>query len=113
MNIMGMHIDYGGMPSIRLSVRGSDTITVARANQSGRVRIRSVVEVGGEAKREYAPLDFELETIIPDANVATRQALMDYAGQVCSQREAETGNALTDDWSILPQGQLIYLESYF
>ncbi len=113
MNIMGMHIDYGGMPSIRLSVRGSDTITIARANQSGRVRIRSVVEVGGEAKREYAPLDFELETIIPDANVATRQALMDYAGQVCSQREAETGNALAEDWSILPQGQLIFLESYF
>ena len=113
MNIMGMHIDYGGMASIRLSVRGSDTITVARANQSGRVRIRSVVEAGGQPQEEYAPLEFDLEVIVPVVNVATRQALMDYAGQVCSQREAETGNALTDDWSILPQGQLIYLESYF
>ena len=113
MNIMGMHIDYGGMPSIRLSVRGSDTITIARANQSGRVRIRSVIEVGGQPKEEYAPLEFDLDSIVPGANVATRQALMDYAGQVCSQREAETGNALADDWSILPQGQLIFLESYF
>ena len=29
MNIMGMHIDYGGMPSLRLAVKGADTITVA------------------------------------------------------------------------------------
>jgi galactokinase len=113
MNIMGMHIDYGGMPSIRLSVRGADTITIARANQSGRVRMHSAIEVAGEPADKFAPLEFDLEDIVPAENVGTRQALMDYAGEVCSQREAQTGNALTDDWAILVQGQLIFLESYF
>ena len=39
MNVMGMHIDYGGMPSVRMAVRGADTLVVARAAASRRVRL--------------------------------------------------------------------------
>ncbi len=113
MNIMGMHIDYGGMPSIRLSVRGADTLTIARATQNSRVRIRSILEVAGEPADKFAPLEFDLEDVVPAENVGTCQALMDYAGKVCSQRKAQTGSALSADWGIMPQGQLIFLESYF
>ena len=38
---------------------------------------------------------------------------MDYAGQVCRQRLEDTGSALAGDWSVLVEGQLVYLESYF
>ena len=51
--------------------------------------------------------------MLPKARVAERQALMDYAGQVCRQRLERTGSALASDWSALVEGQLIYLESYF
>ena len=113
MNIMGMHIDYGGMPSMRLSVQGADTITIARAGDSGRVRIRSILRVPGEKVDKFTPLEFSLEDIVPEENVGTRQTLMDYAGKVCSEREARTGSAQANDWGILVQGQLVFLESYF
>ena len=113
MNLMGVHIDYGGMPSLRLAVRGADTITVARASTGGRVRLRSEVAASEGAPDRFAPVEFELADILPSESVRTRQALMEYAGRVCSQREARGGPSVVDDWGILPQGQLIFLESYF
>ena len=126
MNIMGMHIDYGGMPSLRLAVKGADTITVAGRGPtaSGRIRMKSILRSplgapatepgGGEGgDSDFDSLDFDLADLLPDDDVGNRQALMDYAGRVCSEREAATGSAVDDHWGILPKGQLIFLESYF
>ena len=112
MNVMGMHIDYGGMPSVRLAVRGADTLVVARADDR-RVRLASFLRSSGAPIDRFAPIELDLEDILPKARVAERQALMDYAGQVCRQRLEDTGNALAGDWSALVEGQLVYLESYF
>ncbi|MFA6112026.1 MAG: galactokinase family protein, partial [Candidatus Latescibacterota bacterium] len=111
MNIMGVHIDYGGMPSIRLAVRGRDTLTVARANPDGAVRLSNVLRYEGEPEERFAPVSFDLTAVLPAENVGTRQALMDYAGRVCAERQARTGRAQVDDWSVLVQGQLVFLES--
>ena len=113
MNVMGMHIDYGGMPSVRMAVRGADTLVVARAVASRQVRLASFLRSPGAAAGRFAPIEFDLGTILPKACVAERQALMDYAGQVCRQRLEHTGSALARDWSVLVEGQLVYLESYF
>lgn len=113
MNLMGMHIDYGGMPSLRMAVRGADTLTVARANADGRVRLRSLLRVEGEAEEPFAPVEFDLAELVPAENVGTQEALLAYAGRVCRQREAQNGSAQATEWEIMPQGQLIYLESYF
>ena len=51
MNVMGMHIDYGGMPSVRLAVRGADTLVVARAASSRRVRLASLLRSSGASAR--------------------------------------------------------------
>lgn len=111
MNIMGVHIDYGGMPSIRLAVRGRDTLTVARANPDGAVRLSNVLRYEGEPVERFAPVCFDLSAVLPAENVGTRQALMDYAGRVCAERQARTGRAQVDDWGVLVQGQLVFLES--
>lgn len=127
MNIMGMHIDYGGMPSLRLAVKGADTITVAgrcpTARGSRRVRMKSILRspmdsatepgAGERGDSDFDSLDFDLGDLLPDEDVGNRQALMDYAGRVCSERERTTGSAVDDHWGILPKGQLIFLESYF
>lgn len=113
MNVMGMHIDYGGMPSVRLAVRGADTLVVARAAAGGRVRLASFLHSRGVPANRFAPIELDLSAILPKARVAERQALMDYAGRVCRQRLERTGSALAGDWSALVAGQLVYLESYF
>ena len=116
MNLMGMHIDYGGMPSLRLAVRGADTLTVAGrtpgVEPGMRVRMGSVLRVPGESA-QFEPLDFDLAALLPDENVGTRQRLMDYAGKVCAEREATTGSILDRTWGIMPKGQLVFLESYY
>lgn len=106
MNLMGMHIDYGGMPSLRMAVRGADTLAIARPNPGGQVRLHSLIRVQGEVEDRFAPACFALEDIVPAEPVATRQALMDYAGRVDKSR-------LEPGWAVLPQGGLIFLESYF
>ena len=113
MNVMGMHIDYGGMPSVRIAVRGADTLVVARKASSRRVRLASFLRSPGAPADRFKPIEIDLATILPKARVAERQALMDYAGQVCRQRLERTGSALASDWSALVEGQLVYLESYF
>lgn len=121
MNLMGMHIDYGGMPSLRLAVQGADTLTVAGGARAGgrggqergmRVRMGSILRVPGESA-DFEPLDFDLAELLPEENVGTRQVLMDYAGKVCAEREARTGSILDTTWGIMPKGQLVFLESYF
>ncbi len=106
MNLMGMHIDYGGMPSLRLAVRGADTIAIARPNADGQVRLHSLMRAAGEAEDRFAPANFSLSDIVPTEPVATRQALMDYAGRVDRSQ-------LAAGWAVLPQGGLLFLESYF
>jgi len=114
MNVMGMHIDYGGMPSLRLAVRGADTLVVARAApESRKVRISSVLHASGDAEDRFAPIELDLDEILPTERVVERQALMDYAGRICQERLVTEGSALADDWSVLIAGQLVYLESYF
>ena len=108
MNILGMHIDYAGMPSLRMAIRGADTVTVARATDQGQVRMRSVTDDGVT----FPSLDFDLAQIVPVENVGTREGIMVYAGEVCGRREAETGSVLDAGWGIIPQGGLIFLESY-
>jgi galactokinase len=110
---MGMHIDYGGMPSVRLAVRGADTLTLARANKSDVVRLCSHLYYGGEKVNRFEPFELRLSKIAPTANVGTREALMAYAGMVCRRRLEQTGSAQNDHWSVLVMGQLVYLESYF
>ena len=113
MNAMGMHIDYGGMPSLRLAVRGADTLVVARKMQSRRVRVSSLLRCPGEAENRFAPIEIDLDQILPTERIYERQDLMDYAGRLCQQRLEQTGSALADDWSVLVEGQLAYVESYF
>ena len=114
MNIMGMHVDYGGMPSVRLAVRGADTLVVARASEgSMQVRLSSRLRCAGEPEGRFEPIEIDLPSILPAERVNDRQDLMDYAGEVCRQRVEKTGSALADDWSVLVGGQLVYLESYF
>ncbi len=113
MNVMGCHIDYGGMPSIRMAVRGRDTLTVIRQRDDGRVRLCNVLDYPGEPADRFAPIEFELEPLLPAERVAARQALMDYAARVCAERQARTGRSQVDDWAVLVQGMLIFLESYF
>lgn len=113
MNLMGQHIDYGGMPSVRMSVRGADTLTLARANDEGKVRVCSHLEYAGEATDRFAAFELVLSEIAADENVGTREALMHYAGQICQRRLQETGSAQDHHWSVLVAGQLVYLESYF
>ena len=114
MNIMGMHVDYGGMPSVRLAVRGADTLVVARASEgSMQVRLSSRLRCAGEPEGRFEPIEIDLSSILPVERVNDRQDLMDYAGEVCRQRLQKTGSALADDWSVLVGGQLVYLESYF
>ncbi len=112
-NLMGMHIDYGGMPSVRLAVRGSDTLTLARPNKNGVVRLCSHLYYAGEQVDRFEPFELTLKNIMPTVNVGTREALMAYAGMVCQHRLEKTGNAQNDHWSVLVSGQLIYLQSYF
>lgn len=113
MNVMGCHIDYGGMPSIRLAVRGRDTLTLVRARPDDRVRMRNVLRYPDEPADRFAPIEFGLRAVLPEENVGSREALMHYAARVCNERQAHTGKAQVDDWSVLVQGALIYLESYF
>ena len=113
MNAMGVHIDYGGMPSIRLAVQGRDTLTLARAREDGKVRMSNVLRYPGEPEEKFAPIEFDLGEILPEENVGDRLKLMDYAAKVCNERQEKTGELQVNDWSILVQGQLIYLESYF
>ena len=108
MNVMGMHIDYCGMPSLRMAIRGSDTITVARAGVGDRVRLRSLLENGSR----FPDVDFAMREMVPTADVSTREGIMTYAGEVCSRRELETGSALDSHWDIIPEGGLIFLDSY-
>ena len=118
MNLMGMHVDYGGIPSLRMAVQGADTITIAGAPAPGadssRVRIRSVLQVAGQARVDFDPIEWDLSQVVPAAgNVGTREAIMDYAGRLCDERERATGRAVDDGWQVLPLGQLVFLESYF
>ena len=110
MNIMGMHLDYGGMPSLRLAVQGADTITVARSAR-GRMRLRSFL--GDSMVERFASAEFALQEFLPTENVGTPRSIHDYAARVCREREANTGGANADDWHILPRCGLIFLESYF
>ena len=112
MNIMGMHIDYGGMPSLRLAVRGHDTVTVAAARDDDRVCLHSIYQGGRGAAQVFEPVDFRLSDMASAEPLASRQDLMDYAGTVCTRRERETGNTMDDHWGILPRGQLVYLDSW-
>jgi galactokinase len=112
MNIMGMHIDYGGMPSLRLAVKGHDTVTVVRQRDDDVARLHSRYE-GPEGDRDFDPAEFSVrELASPDPLGDSRQALMEYAGQICTERERQTGSTIDDSWSILPQGQLVYLDSW-
>ncbi len=112
MNIMGMHIDYGGMPSLRLAVRGHDTVTVAAARDDDRVCLHSIYQGDRGAAQVFEPVDFRLSDMASAEPLASRQDLMDYAGTVCTRRERETGNTMDDHWGILPRGQLVYLDSW-
>ena len=112
MNIMGMHIDYGGMPSLRLAVRGHDTVTVAAARDDDRVSLHSTYQGDRSASQVFEPVDFRLSDMAPAEPLASRQDLMDYAGALGTRRERETGNTMDDRWGILPQGQLVYLDSW-
>ena len=112
MNIMGMHIDYGGMPSLRLAVRGHDTVTVAEARDDDRVSLHSIYRGEEGAGQVFEPVRFRLSDMAPAEPLASRQDLMDFAGEVCTRRERETGSAMAGDWGILPRGQLVYLNSW-
>lgn len=113
MNVMGCHIDYGGMPSIRMAVRGRDTLTLLRARHDSRVRLQNVLSCPGEPPGRFPPIEFDLGDILPAENVGDRESLMNYAARACNERQARTGVSQVDDWAVLVQGQLIYLESYF
>jgi len=111
MNIAGMHIDYGGMPSLHMAVRGHDTVTIAAARDDGVVRLRSLYR-DEDALERFDPVEFQLTDLCPATPIDSRQALLDYAGHVCAQREQATGSSFDDGWAILPQGGLVYLESW-
>jgi galactokinase len=112
MNIAGMHIDYGGMPSLHMAVRGHDTVTIAAARDDDLVRLRSLYQDDDGAEQVFEAAEFHLTDLCPDTPIDSRQALLDYAGHVCARREQATGNSVDDSWSILPQGGLVYLESW-
>ncbi len=115
MNLMGMHLDYGGMPSLRMAVRGADVITVAgrQEGSSGTgVRLRSIGERAGAAD-PFPAVELDLRDIDPGRDVRSREAFIDFASGVCSRREQETGSSLAADWGVLPRGQLAYLSSRF
>ncbi len=112
MNIAGMHIDYGGMPSLHLAVRGHDTVTIAAAREDDVVRLRSLCEDEDGVARSFDPAEFRLADLCPATPIDSRQALLDYAGHICARREQATGSSFDDSWSILPQGGLVYLESW-
>ena len=86
MNAMGMHIDYGGMPSLRLAVRGADTLVVARKMHSRRVRVSSLLRSPGDADDSFAPIDIDLDQILPAERVCDRQALLRYISSSSSTR---------------------------
>ena len=110
MNMMGMHLDYGGMPSLRLAINGRETVTIARPRQERRIRICSVVESGG-TDPQYPPAQFDLEQCMPQDRVGTPERFKRYAVDVCNARA--TAGARTSRWELLPLGVLIFLESYF
>lgn len=112
MNIAGMHIDYGGMPSLHLAVRGHDTVTLAAARDDDAVSLQSAYydEDGGE--RIFEPVTFRLADLCPQTPIDSRQSLLDFAGHICAERERGTGSTFDDSWSILPQGGLVYLDSW-
>ena len=112
MNIVGMHIDYGGMPSLRLAVRGRDTVTIAAARDDDTARFRSLYRDEKVGERVFDPVEFRLSDLAPATAIDSRQALLDYAGQICAERERSTGTTFDDSWSILPQGGLVYLDSW-
>jgi galactokinase len=114
MNVMGMHVDYGGMSSLRMAVQGADTITVAAATADrDRVRIRSVLQVPDQARIDFHPAEWEISQLVPvGVNVGTRDGIMNYAGRLCDAREQATGRAVDNDWQVLPEGQLLFLEGY-
>ena len=66
MNLMGMHIDYGGMPSVRIAVRGSDTLTIARVRDDGIVRFASHLEYQEEAVDRFEPFELQLAELMPE-----------------------------------------------
>ena len=113
---MGMHLDYGGMPSLRMAVRGVDVITVAGVTDvqgaGTRVRLRSIGE-NTNGDDLFSPVEFDLCDLSIDRDIRSRSDFMNYASEVCNRRERETGRLMADDWGILPQGQLAYLSSYF
>jgi galactokinase len=112
MNIAGMHIDYGGMPSLHMAVRGHDTITIAAAGEDGVARFRSLYQAEEGGRRVFDPVQFRLSDLAADPPVESRQDLLRLAGHICAQRERESGTAFDDSWSILPQGGLVYLDSW-
>jgi galactokinase len=111
MNIAGMHIDYGGMPSLRLAVRGHDTVTIAAPREDDVARFHSLYD-GSDEERRFEPLSFRLSDLAAQTPIASRQDMLDYAGHVCTEREQATGTAFDDSWGILPQGGLVYLDSW-
>ena len=116
MNLMGMHLDYGGMPSLRMAVRGADVITVAGLPEGSspgtRVRLRSIGDRDG-IPRSLPPVELDMRDIDPGRDLRSREAFIDFASGVCARREQETGSSLARDWEVLPQGQLTYLSSRF
>ena len=112
MNIAGMHIDYGGMPSLRMAVRGHDTVTIAAARNDDVVRLHSLYQNERGDRRLFEPVRFKLSDLASPAPIDSRQALLDYAGHICARRERATGSSFDDGWGILPQGGLVYLESW-
>lgn len=111
MNIAGMHIDYGGMPSLRLAVRGHDTVTLAAAREDDQVRLSSQYR-DGDLEQSFDPVQFALGDLAAPKPISSRQDLLDYAGNVCAERERATGSSFDDTWGILPQGGLVYLDSW-
>lgn len=117
MNLMGMHLDYGGMPSLRMAVRGADVITVAGRGEGfspeTRVRLRSIGDRDGAAD-PFPPVELDMRDMDhPGRDLRSREAFIDFASGVCSRREQETGSSLAGDWEVLPRGQLTYLSSRF
>ena len=116
MNLMGMHLDYGGMPSLRMAVRGADVITVAGlpegSSRETRVRLRSIGDRGGSADR-FPPVELDMRDMDPGGDLRSPGAFIDFASGVCARREQETGSSLAGDWEVLPQGQLTYLSNRF
>ncbi|MDA0337947.1 MAG: hypothetical protein O2782_22490, partial [bacterium] len=92
MNIAGMHIDYGGMPSLHLAVRGHDTVTIAAARDDDVVRLRSLCQDEDGVARSFEPAQFHLADLCPATPIDSRQALLDLAGHICARREQATGS---------------------